>query len=88
MRIDFLSDFNQINPDNDNIDVCVTLDDGRVYTLLVATPNNIYWCMENEGVPYFFGSPPVFVRTLTVENIREAVEALVKEPKWLEVYGR
>ncbi|WP_109488096.1 hypothetical protein [Occallatibacter savannae] len=88
MQIEFLSDVNEIDPDNDNIDVSVTLDDGHVYTFLLATPNNIYRCMENEGVGYFFGSPAIFVRRLTLSNVREAIEAVVKEPKWLEIYGR
>ena len=87
MQIEFLSDLNEVNPDDDNIDVSVTLDDGRVFTIVVATPNNIYRCMDNESVSYFFGSPPIFVRRLTLSNVREAVEALIKEPKWLEIYG-
>ena len=87
MQINFLSDVNEINPDNDNVDVSVTLDDGLAYTFVVATPNSIYACMDNEGIDYFFGSPPVFVRRITSSNIKDAVEALVKEPKWLEIYG-
>lgn len=87
MQINFLSDFTEINPDNDNVDVNVTLDDGREYTFVVATPNNIYWCTDNEGVDYFFGAPPIFVRRLTLSNIQGAVEALVKEPKMLERYS-
>ena len=87
MRIDFLSDLSEIDPDNDNLDISVRLDDGRTCTFIVATPNSIYRCMDNEGIAYFFGSPPVFVRRITLSNIREAVEALIKEPRWLEIYG-
>jgi hypothetical protein len=75
--------------ENDNIDVHLYLDDGRIYSLVVATPNNIYCCMENEDESYFFGVPPVFVKELSLENISVAMEALVSEDsgKWLEVYG-
>lgn len=77
------------NPENDNIDVHVYLDDGRIYSFTVATPNNIFRCMENEGIDYFFGFPPVFVQLLTRDNIERALKAIVSEDngKWLEVYG-
>ena len=42
MQLDFLSDVKAIDPDNDNIDINVTLVSGRQYALVVATPNNIY----------------------------------------------
>ena len=54
---------------------------------LVATPNNIYWCMDNEKNDYYFGAPPLFVRTLTRRDIETAVAALIQEPRFLEVYG-
>lgn len=70
MRIDCLSDVNKIDPNSDNVDIHVTLDDGREHPLTAATPSNIFWrmdnwCMDNEGLDYFFGSPPIFVRQLT-----------------------
>ena len=89
MRIEPVSPLDKEAPENGNIDVFVRLDDGRVYSLLVATPNNIYSCMDNEGIDYFFGVPPLFVKVLTRENIETAVRALVSEygGRWLEVYG-
>jgi hypothetical protein len=41
MKIDFLSPEDEINPDNDSVDIILRLDDGREYSLLVATPSNI-----------------------------------------------
>ena len=87
MQIDFVSPEEDINPENGNVDVRLRLDDGRVYGLLVSTPNNIYWCMENESTDHYFGVPPLFVRTLTREAVERAVAALLKEPHWLSVYG-
>jgi hypothetical protein len=63
--IQFLSEPSEINSENDNVDVQVTLEDGREFTFIVATPNNIFLCMDNEGTNYFFGEPIVFVRQLT-----------------------
>jgi hypothetical protein len=87
--ITYLSKLAECNPENDNLDVRVLLDDGREFTLTVATPNNIFWCMENEGIDYFFGEPVVFVKNLTKENIERALESIVAEDggKWLSIYG-
>ncbi len=81
--------FDQVDPDDDNVDVHLRLDNGRVYSFLFATPNNIYWCMQNEGIDYFFGTPPVFVSRLTLDSIERALSAMTQEDnrRWLEVYG-
>src|SRR5260370_39170207 len=89
MEIKFVSPPEGVNPENDNIDVHVRLDDGRVYSFLVATPNNIFWCMANEGIDYYFGTPPLFVRLLNRECVEKAIQAILTEDdgRWLEVYG-
>jgi len=88
-KITYLSELVEINTENDNLDVHVRLDDGREYTFTVATPNNIFWCMENEGIDYFFGEPIIFVKNLTRENIERALERIVAEDggRWLSIYG-
>jgi hypothetical protein len=87
--VTYLSDLSEINPEHDNLDVHVVLDDGREFTFVVATPNNVFWCMENEGIDYFFGEPLLFVKCLTQENIDKAIRAIVTEDngRWLKVYG-
>jgi hypothetical protein len=87
MKIEFLSPEQDLNPENDNADVLLHLDDGRVFNFLVATPNNIYWCMDNESNDHYFGVPPLFVRKLTREYVERAFAALVQAPEWLTVYG-
>ena len=89
-RIVFPSPIEEVDPENDNVDVHVHLEDGRIFSFLLATPNNIFWCMENEGTDYFFGyPPPVFVNRLTTANVERALNALLSEnkEKWLAVYG-
>lgn len=88
-KIDYLCDFSDVNPENDNLDVHVILEDGREFTFVVATPNNVFWCMDNEGIDYFFGEPMVFVKCLTPENIERAIRAIITENdgRWLKVYG-
>ena len=87
--ISYLSDLRDVKPKNDNLDVHVTLKDCREFTFVVATPQNIYSCMEREQIDYFFGSPIVFVKSLTADNIEKAAKAIVAEDggRWLTVYG-
>ena len=87
MQIEFVSPEEQINPENDNVDVRLRLDDGRVFGLLVATPNNIYWCMDNGSTDFYFGVPPLFVRRITRQSVETAIAALLKEPQWLSTYA-
>lgn len=79
MRIEVPHSLDDLDLDNGNHDVFVHLDDGRVYNITVATPSNIYWCMENEGIDYFFGCPPLFVKRLTQENVERAIKALIED---------
>jgi hypothetical protein len=89
MEIKYLTPLSDVNPENDNIDVHVRLDDGRVFSFVVVTPNNIFWCMENEGIDYYFGTPPLFVRLLNEDCVEKAIQAILTEDngRWLEVYG-
>jgi hypothetical protein len=87
MHVEFVSPEEDIDPENDNADIFIHLDDGRVYAALVATPNNIYRCMDNESIDYYFGEPPLLVRKLTRSMVERAVADLVSQPRWLEVYG-
>jgi hypothetical protein len=83
------SRWEDVNPENDNIDVLVRLEDGRSFSFLVATPNNIFWCMDNEGLNYFFGVPPLFVRVLRKSYVEEALIAICADgaDRWLDKYG-
>jgi hypothetical protein len=87
--IEYLSLWDEIDPENDNLDVHVALVDGREFTFTVATPNNLFWCMDNEGIDYFFGEPMLFVKRLTRENIESAVRAILTEDggRWASLYG-
>ena len=85
----YVTPIENANQENDNIDVHVELDDGRVFSVLVATPNNIFWCMENEDIDYFFGTPAVYVKLLNRDCVERALNAVVTENngRWLTLYG-
>ena len=47
--ITYLSSLKELNPENDNIDVHIALDDGRQFTFTLATP--IYDCVNSDLKP-------------------------------------
>lgn len=79
----------EVDDDNDNIDVCLKVEDGREYTLVVTTPNGIKSIMERTGLSYIEpGAPFLLVERLSDANIRNLIESLVNEnERWLRVYG-
>ena len=84
----FPTNFNNINPTDDNIDVCMELPDGKQYTFVVATPQNLQQLIQINKKPYLEpGSPLLFVDKLTEENIRLLFNELVKNPILLRIYG-
>lgn len=84
---------NEIDPHNHNIDVCVTLADGRCFTFVAATPENLKSLMEKDGVPYLIpGLPFLIVKELNDQNIRGVIEELIRyDMEWddtlLRIYG-
>ena len=87
-KLYFPTDFSNVNTTNDNIDVCVELSNGRQYTLVVSTPQNLQHLISNSGKSYLEPSAPfLFVDRLTEENIRLLVDELVKNPILLRIYG-
>jgi hypothetical protein len=89
LNVELVSPLDDVDPDDDNVDVHIHLRDGRTYSLLVATPKNIYRCMENEGVEHFYSDPPaLLVKFLDEAHVRTAIEALlVEKPELLAIYG-
>ncbi|NDI35476.1 hypothetical protein [Chengkuizengella sediminis] len=87
--IDIYTPMNLIEDENDNIDVFVKTDEGYIYNVLCINPKNIYWYMDKEELNYMpSGIPGIFVRSLTEDNIRKAIEHYSKsQGYWLKFYG-
>jgi len=78
---------NVVDIDNGNLDVFVELEDGNSYTVVITTPNNYYWYMDNEGKDYYCGCPDVIVKSLTHDNIERALSAYAEnDAYWLKCY--
>jgi len=87
--LEYPTNLNEINIFNDNIDVCLQLEDGRKYVFVVATPDNLKEMMKKDQVPYVKpGLPCLFVEELTDKNIRQLIEELLNDDDiFLRIYG-
>ena len=84
----FPAPWDGVNPENDNIDVCLTFSDGRSFTFVVATPENLKFQMAQEGKPYLSpGAPMLIAKTLTPEAVTGLLRELVQEEALLARYG-
>ena len=84
----FPTPWDAVNPENDNIDVCLTFSDGRSFTFVVATPENLKFLMAQEGKPYLSpGAPMLIAKTLTPEAVTGLLRELVQEEALLARYG-
>lgn len=79
----------QIDPDNDNIDILVQTENGKQYTFVVATPDNLKYLMYKDKVSFLKpGLPFLFVEKLTHTNINNVVKSLLEEDEQLiRIYG-
>jgi hypothetical protein len=73
------------DPEDDNLDVEVHLDDGRRFCPTFFTPRNLQTLLDGHRASgefpagrYFFASDLIVIERLTREAIREALEALVQ----------
>ena len=74
---------------DDNIDVFVDLENGRNYTVVVATYQNILSLLNQENSNFLPpGEPMILVRKLTMEVIEEAIQAYAKDDNgyWLKLH--
>ena len=84
----FPSPWDAVNPENDNIDVCLTFSDGRSFTFVVAIPENLKFLMKQEGKPYLSpGAPMLIAEKLTPEAVTGLLQELVQEEALLTRYG-
>lgn len=73
--------------ENGNVDVFVKLEDGITYTIVVSTPKNLAWFMNNENINFIpASSQNIIVRKLTEDIIKEALENYVLDDAlWLKL---
>ena len=83
-KINILRDANEINADNDNVDVEVTLHDGAVYSATFFTLKNISGLLQNYRLTgecargtYIWSADMIIVEVISVETINKSIEDLI-----------
>ena len=65
---------------NDNLDVIVTLENNLQFCIVVTTPENLKWQIENSNMKYLpLGLPQIIVACLDDSIIKEAIINYVEE---------
>ena len=78
----------EIDPHDDNVDVCVTFADGQSCTFVFAIPQNVSTLMAGEGKPYLEpGLPFLFVEELTDANIRACLNSISDDRAMRNLHG-
>lgn len=86
--LSFPTPLHEAHPRNDNIDVCLRLEDGRTYTFVAATPENLRFLMEKDNLSFWDpGAPFLIVESIRESSIRQAVEAIIDNDELLQLYG-
>ena len=80
--------WDRVDPENDNIDVCMTFPDGCCYTLVVSTPENLKALMKQDGKPYLSPAARMLIaERLTEEVVSQLIAELAENHGLLSFYG-
>lgn len=78
----------EIDPEDNNLDVCVTFADGQNCTFVFSTPRNLLTRMKQQERGYLEpGLPLLIVAALTDENIRACIDAISDDQAMKNIYG-
>lgn len=84
----FPTPWDQVNPENDNMDVCLSFPDGRSFGFVVTTPEILQFLMKQDGKPYLTpGAPMLVVEKLTEEVVSRLMAELAQDEHLLNLYG-
>lgn len=75
--------------EDNNIDVCVELEDGYTHTVIVATSKNLLSLMDKDKMNFLEpGCPFIIVKRLTKEIIEETIKAYAEDNAyWLKFHN-
>ena len=88
-KIKFPFLWESVNEEDDNVDVCIELENGQQYVLVIATPDNLKSLMRKDSLPFLKpASPFLFVERITEENIVRLIDELLSSDRTLlAIYG-
>lgn len=76
------------DPTNANIDVCVRTNEGKDYTLVFITPDNLNSLMESNNEAYIRPDFKfIVIKQISEDVIIAAIKEITKDPNLLQHYG-
>ena len=73
---------------NENIDVCIRTDEGKDYTLVFITPDNLKSLMESNHETYIHPDFKfIVIKEISEDVIRTAIKEIAKDTHLLQLYG-
>ena len=76
------------DPINANIDVCVRTNEGKDYTLVFITPDNLKFLMESNNEAYIHPEFKfIVIKQISEDVIIAAIKEVAKAPHLLQQYG-
>lgn len=85
-KISYPTSLSEINIDNDNIDICVSCENGDEFTFVIATITNLEHLLENGILDPSI--KPLIVDKLTQTNIENIVKLTMQDTKLYSFYGK
>ncbi len=89
LKVCFPTPFSEIdNPENDNMDICVRTHNGKQYTLVFVTPDNLKFLMDSEDEAYIHPNFRfIVVKSITKEHILSAINKIAIDSDLLQQLG-
>jgi flagellar biosynthesis component FlhA len=78
-KIIFPTGYNVTNPDNDNIDVNIVLENRKVFFATIFTLENIKQLLNQENENYFWATDMITAKNISKQEIKKIITEIVNE---------
>jgi len=78
-KIIFPTGYNVINPDNDNIDINIVLENKKVFFTTIFTVENIKYLLDDGQESYFSSTDMIITKNITKTEIKKVITEIINE---------
>ena len=78
-KIVFPTGYNIINPDNDNIDINIVLENNKVFFATIFTVENIKHLLDEGQESYFSSTDMIITKNITKPEIKKVITEIINE---------
>lgn len=85
-KIIFILGYRSVDTNNDNIDINIIFESGKVYAAVLATIENVITSL-NGGDLYYWWSDLIIIKDLRKETIKSAIQATIKNGYFNSIFS-